>query len=213
MGATWHRWLFDVSVFLSGHPSVCPLVCLHSHMSLYMFPGTSWGSSVCLSGIQVSVCSYLFIHPMVVCRLTIVCRACQLVIVGLRICFIWSQYAIMSLGFKKVLHCILPSCNNFIITLWEIMVFPLCLVLLLLLPLPHLWQLCDVLLLSLWLFPKPPPWCDYQWHWVSLMWFCHHCWCWLTQEVLLASPLCHSSNFGPRCLLRHMPIMPWVLCR
>ena len=45
------------------------------------------------------------------------------------------------------------------------------------------------------------------------MWFCHHCWSWGTKwGVLLASPLCCSSNnVSPRCSLRQLPIMPCVL--
>ena len=34
-----------------------------------------------------------------------------------------------------------------------------------------------------------------------------------TKEVLFSSPLCCSSILSPRCLLRQMPIMLWVLCR
>ena len=43
------------------------------------------------------------------------------------------------------------------------------------------------------------------------------CWCLLlimraTVKALLALPLCHRNNhLHPRCLLRHMPTMPWVL--
>ena len=42
--------------------SVCPLVCLYSHMSLSMSAGTSGGSSMCWSGIQVSVCTAIYLH-------------------------------------------------------------------------------------------------------------------------------------------------------
>ena len=49
--------------------------------------------------------------------------------------------------------------------------------------------------------------------WLSKLRFCHHHWCWGTQEVLLASPLSCSSCLSPRCLFRHIPTMPWVLCR
>ena len=46
------------------------------------------------------------------------------------------------------------------------------------------------------------------------MWFCHYhrsqgTWC----GVLLALPLCHSSSLSPRCLVRLIQIMPWVLLR
>ena len=31
--------------------------------------------------------------------------------------------------------------------------------------------------------------------------------------MLLALPLCHSSNLSPMCLFGHMPIRPWILHR
>ena len=47
-------------------------------------------------------------------------------------------------------------------------------------------------------------------HWVRIRLFCHHSWSWGTElEVLLALPLWCSSNYlSPRCLLRHMPLVP-----
>ena len=58
-----------------------------------------------------------------------------------------------------------------------------------------------------------PPWWGLQWCQVSRMWFCHSHWHWGTLDVLLALPLCHSSNISLRYLFRLMPIMPWVLHR
>ena len=72
------------------------------------------------------------------------------------------------------------------------------------------WLLCaPVCHVSSQLLHWPPPWRGFQWHQVSMMWFCHYHWHQGTMVVLLALPLCCSSNL--RCLLRHMPIMPWVL--
>ena len=47
------------------------------------------------------------------------------------------------------------------------------------------------------------------------MWSCLPLWSWgMPWVVLLVSALCHSSNdFSPRCLLRLMPIMAWILLR
>ena len=88
-------------------------------------------------------------------------------------------------------------------------VFSLCLKLLL----PQLWLLLLLCLLcppvyhlSSQLCPWSPPWWGFHWHQVSMMWFCHHCWHQGALEVLLALPLCCSSN-----LFRLMLIMPWVL--
>ena len=45
------------------------------------------------------------------------------------------------------------------------------------------------------------------------MWFCHHSWFGETQwGAVLVSLICQSiNNFSPRCLLRHVPTIPWVL--
>ena len=40
----------------------------------------------------------------------------------------------------------------------------------------------------------PPPWWGFLQHWVRVVWFCCHCWCQGALEVLLALPLCYSSN-------------------
>ena len=48
---------------------------------------------------------------------------------------------------------------------------------------------------------------------IGLTWFCHHCWHQGALEVLLALPLCHSSDLHIWCLFRLMQIMPWVLHR
>ena len=62
----------------------------------------------------------------------------------------------------------------------------------------------SVLCLSSWLLTGDQSWWDNQQCWVSMVWFC---WCWGTQEVLLALPLCCSSDFSLSLLIRYMPII------
>ena len=59
--------------------------------------------------------------------------------------------------------------------------------------------------ISLW--PWPLPWWSFLQHWVSVKWFCCQPWCWDSLEVLLALPLCHSSNLHLQCLFWLMPIV------
>ena len=70
------------------------------------------------------------------------------------------------------------------------------------------WLLCALVhhLPSKWL-PWLPPWWGFQWHQVSRMWFCGHCWHLGTLKVLLALAVCCSSNLHLRCLFRVMPTM------
>ena len=57
------------------------------------------------------------------------------------------------------------------------------------------WLLCaPVWHLFFQALPWAPPWWGFQWHQVSMMWLCHCHGHKGTLEVLLALPLCHSSN-------------------
>ena len=113
----------------------------------------------------------------------------------------------------------IPICSymNFIVDVFSLLVcFSLYLRLLWPLLLPfHLCQLCvpvhhPSLKLSWW-HPSLLAW----YHQASMMWFCQQSWFQGSQwGILVASPLWLTNyNLSPRCLLRHMPTMPWILKR
>ena len=158
----WHLYIHFLKYSLSLHymgMSICLSACL---------------SGICLP-VSTSICPQ--VHPLSV-------RSC--ITVNASVCMAQKPMDVCSGYCCRTVSSCRHCYNGFFYFTFFLCSVSLCLKLLLLPPL-HLWQLCvQVLCLSLWLLPCPPFWWDYQQHWVSMLWFFHHCWHWKTQEVLLA---------------------------
>ena len=90
------------------------------------------------------------------------------------------------------------SCLTFLLWLWLLLLW-------------LQWCLPGCHLFHQW--PWLLPWWGFLQHWVSMKWLNHHPWCWEALEVLLALPLCCSSNLHLWCLFWLMPIILWVFHR
>ena len=151
---SWDQYVCQyvhMAVGMSVHQSVCLSVHSYSFTSLCV-PRDIWGLIFILvrhQGVSTVICSYI---QWLYLDLPLGYRAHQLAllladILSFSICFILSQYAIMSLGFKKSLF--ITSCHLMVILSQHYrrkLLFSLCLSLQLLLPLLHLWQLCNAVL-------------------------------------------------------------------